>query len=117
MTYDTRMSAANSIRDACLVGAAELSVRVVTPFSLPDGQGLPVEFITFFPDFGGPNGTVVCHLHDWLEKHGVAESHGFNCSGLHADSYGQFNREQFVEAFNEWGWRGGASNRPAWCSG
>ena len=74
-------------------------------------------FLALFPEFGGPNGTAVCHFRNWPAKHAVAAAHGYYCSGLHPDSYARYDREQFVDAFSEWGWRGAASQRPEWYRG
>jgi hypothetical protein len=105
------------IRDACLAAAADLEVRIVTPFSLAGDNGSLVEFIALFPDFGSPNGVAVCHFQDWPTKNALAVQCGYYCSGLHPDSYARYSREQFVDAFAEWGWRGAVSQQPAWSKG
>jgi hypothetical protein len=102
------------MRDACRVAAADLGVRIVTPFSVAGEDGAPVEFIALFPDFGGAKGTAVCHFRDWPAKHVIAAANGYYCSGLHPDSYSRYDREQFVDAFTEWGWLHGTSSPPAW---
>ncbi len=79
-----------------------------------DSSGLPVEFIALFPDFGGAKGTVVCHFREMGTKRGVADKHGYYCSGLHPDSYATYQREHFVDAFDDWGWHGSSSERPEW---
>jgi hypothetical protein len=105
------------IRDACCAASAELGVRIVTPFHLADLDGSDVEFIAMFPDFGGPKGTVVCHFRDWPAKQLVAARHALYCSGLHPDSYCRYDRETFVNGFEEWAWHGPATERPGWCRG
>jgi hypothetical protein len=105
------------IREACLAASAELGVRIVTPIQLADADGSPVEFIALFPDFGSPDGTVVCHFRDWPKKQAVANRHGVYCAGLHPDSYSSYDRRHFVDAFEEWGWQGSAFERPNWCRG
>jgi hypothetical protein len=105
------------IRDACEIAAAQLGVRIVTPFTLPGEGGRPVEFIALFPDFGSPKGTTVCHFRDWPAKNAAAIAQGYYCSGLHPDSYARYDREQFVDAFREWGWQGSTSGAPEWCRG
>lgn len=103
------------ILGACVRAAADLGVRIVTPFRLVGGDGAPVEFLALFPDFGGSNGTAVCHFRDWPARNTFATARGYFCSGLHPASYARYDREQFVDAFSEWGWRGDASERPEWC--
>ena len=105
------------LRDSCLAACAELGVRIITPFKLEGIDGSSVEFVALFPDFGSAKGTVVCHFRDWPAKQAVANRHGFFCSGLHPDSYNKYNREHFVDAFEEWGWQGNSSERPNWCRG
>src|SRR5437764_11114210 len=105
------------IRDACVTAATDLGVRIVTPFSLVGDDGSPVEFIALFPDFGSPHGTAVCHFRDWPAKNPVATARGYYCSGLHPDSYARYDREQFVDAFLDWGWQDSASGRPECCGG
>ena len=56
------------IRDACLAASDELGVRIVAPYHLAEVDGSEVEFIALFPDFGSPNGMVICHFRDWPAK-------------------------------------------------
>jgi hypothetical protein len=108
------MTETDRIRDACLMASADLGVRIVTPFSLIGRNGLAVEFIALFPDFGSAKGTAVCHFRDWPAKQGVASAHGLFCAGLHPESYGEYDRAQFVDTFIDWGWWGRDSDRPEW---
>jgi hypothetical protein len=103
------------ILEACVVAATKLGVRIVTPFSLAGEEGRAVEFIALFPEFGTPAGTVVCNFQDWPAKQQLARRNGYYCSGLHPDSYSQYSRQKFVEAFVEWGWQGRGEDRPDWC--
>jgi hypothetical protein len=105
-----------SIQDACLAAAADLGVRVVSPFTLSVNGDSPVDFIALFPDFGGPKGTVVCQFRDWMAKNAIASACGYYCSGLHPDSYMRYDRDEFGNAFEEWGWHGNPSERPHWCT-
>jgi hypothetical protein len=103
------------IHDDCQAAAADLSVRIVAPFTLAVEGASPVDFIALFPDFGGPKGTVVCRFRDWMTKNTIASRCGYYCSGLHPDSYTRYDRDEFVGAFEEWGWHGDLSERPQWC--
>ena len=102
------------IRDACVFASADLEVRIVSPFSLTDSSGNPVEFIALFPDFGSQNGAAVCHLMDWPLKSPVASQHGVFCAGLHPDAYREYSRKRFIETLNDWSWQGKPWERPKW---
>src|SRR5262245_4785768 len=87
------------IRNACMTAADDLGVRIVSPFRLIEVQDVPVDFIALFPDFGSQRGTAVCLSREWTTKNVVAGKFGFYCSGLHPNSYSQYDREHFIDAF------------------
>src|SRR5262245_16372160 len=98
-----------SILNARLFAAAELGVRVVAPFRFSDANGLPIEFIALFSEFGSPKGIAVCYFPDGPAKHVDAKHHGYYCSGLHPGSYSRYDSNFFAETFEEWGWQGSPS--------
>lgn len=105
-----------AIRNSCEEAAIDLGVEVVAPYCLTGDNGSQVEFIALFPSFGTSKGTLVVHFKE-LAKSREATAQGFNISGFHPDSYSQFDRKKFLEAFNEWGWQGESWKRPKWCYG
>jgi hypothetical protein len=105
------------LQETCSAAAKDLGVDAISAFTLVDEGGAAHYFITLFPCFGGEKGTLICHADDWLKKNGIAATHGYYCSGLHPDSYSRYDRELWIETFNDWGWRGRREDRPAWCKG
>src|SRR5580692_7982885 len=94
------------LQETCNAAAKDLGVDVVAPYTLVDAAGVANDFIALFRCFGSEKGVLICHADDWVMKNGIASHHGYGCSGLHPDSYSQYDRELWIETLGDWGWCG-----------
>jgi len=102
------------LQQACNSAALALGVKIKTPFVVADADGNEHSFIALFEQVGTEKGTLVCEARDWMSKNQLAAKEGYYCSGLHADSYGKYDRNLWIETFRDWGWCGPKWLRPPW---
>lgn len=103
------------IQQTCQAAASALDVAITTPFVLVDADGQSHTFIALFEQFGSAKGVLICQSDDWVVKNPIALRHGYYCSGLHPQSYSNYDRGLWIETFEEWGWLGPEWKRPSWC--
>jgi|SRR5579864_6194548 len=96
--------------------AADLGIRVTTPFTLIDNTGKPTLFEAHIPDFGGPKGAVVGNKESDDEHSELRKRHGYFSSNLY-ESYRRYDRELFIDTLNDWGWFGEKGKEPSWYTG
>lgn len=106
-----------NIKKAWLVAAADLGIKVDAPFVLKTGDGREFHFMALIRDFGGPLGTLVCLPDSFEEYKDISEDHGFYCASLYPEGYSEYERDQFIETLNDWGWFGDESKKPSWYTG
>ena len=96
--------------------AHELGFEFTTPFTvIVDGQ--PFTYLGLVHNFGGAKGTLVGTM-SWgtgLEDHPTPE--GFYLSLLNPSSYITFERENFIDTLDDWGWFGPEDKKPSWYTG
>jgi hypothetical protein len=93
--------------------AADLGIRVVTPFAVQSGE-TTVTFPLHLPDFGGPAG-MVCGTLDTPAAHALAaERAGYYCSRINAESYSRYQRDAFIATLDDWQYFGPPAQRPPW---
>ena len=109
--------ASRRIVEAWRAAAADLGIRVTAPFALPGPRGgAPVEFLALVHDFGAPAGALVCAAHDWDALESAGGACGYFVSGLYPDAYANYDRGQFIDTLEDWGWFGGGPP-PSWYAG
>src|SRR5258708_7142672 len=94
------------IQESCRLAANDLDLPIVSPFVLMGTDGKTLPFIALFERFGSDRGVLICMADDWLAKNSIATELGYFCSGLHPNSYSEYDRRLWIESFEEWGWRG-----------
>lgn len=105
----------SKILQAWQTAATDLGLKIKAPFYLQREDGMQCEFIALIESIGSPQGTLICLPDEWddLRYDGLAEVHGYYCSGLY-EIYEQYDRDTFVETLIDWGWYGAMSNQPSW---
>lgn len=95
--------------------AADLGFQFTSPFvrTLPDGSRH--EHLGLVHNFGRRVGTLICVHYDPSEKFDHSASEDYFWSSL-SSGYGQYNRDDFIETLNDWGYFGPVENRPDWYS-
>src|SRR4051812_30013924 len=94
------------LQETCHAAALALGVKIRFPFVIADANGNEHVFVALFEQLGTEKGTVVCDAQDWLTKNQIAMREGYYCSGLHPDSYGNYDRRLWIETFRDWDWCG-----------
>lgn len=96
--------------------AAELGIRIVSPFNtkLPSGFELTAEAL--FPDVGAPNGTVVVESNDSVAAIGrELKQMNYTLSSFGAPRENEeIDLESYKEMFREWGWCSTEIQPPSW---
>lgn len=107
-----------SVISAWLKASAELQVRVEAPFNL-ECDGTTFFCSAYVPDFGGQKGTILMvtlppdfETNKELIKH--AEKTGYTWSYLNGLEYANFDKEIFIEALSDWGYKGPLETKPSW---
>lgn len=96
--------------------ARDLEVRFVSPYRI-SAEGEPeVWCCGVLPDFGGPNGAAILGRFSTSVADALAEKGGHYVSGLSPLYYELYDRSQFQETLNDWGWFG-HSSPPTWFTG
>lgn len=105
----------SAIAKSWLQAAEDLGIKITSPFvlTLDSHEYL---FIAFLRNFGSQKGTLICTIDQWKIYLPVARSQGFYCSGL-ADSYAKYDRQEFIDTLDDWGWYGSTENKPSWYTG
>jgi len=98
-----------------LSAAADLNLSIVSPLTiyLPSGRGLNAPLL--LKNFGGSLGTVIFSSQSDLAGAGEElVGMGYGYSVLIPPRAPEYNRDNFIEMLNEWGWNEEAGPRPSW---
>lgn len=104
------------IVESWLKAASDLTIEIVAPFVL-ESRGQSFYFVAYVKDFGSKKGTLVTIADDEEVPEVVAEEQGYYWSALDPGSYSIYDREEFVEMLDDWGWFGADDRRPPWYTG
>jgi len=107
---------AQQIANAWLEAGQELRIEVISPFSIHTASGEVIEYIALVPQFGSANGMLLINDFD-QDRIQAAQANGYGYSCLYLSSYGDYQREHFIDALNDWGWSEGQGNPPDWYTG
>lgn len=91
--------------------AAELGIRLESPFETQDSLGNVILVEGFLPDFGGPSGMLIVSFSRRLKLGSLP----LPMSILPRASR-QYSRKHFMSELKDWGWYGG-NHKPGWLDG
>jgi hypothetical protein len=74
-------------------------------------------FIAWVKDFGSRQGTLVTTDAHESGSPEAAEEGGYYWSALYPESYSSYERNEFIDMLNDWGWFGSDEKKPSWYSG
>jgi hypothetical protein len=105
---------------AWLRAGEDLGIEVVAPFVLPVDGG-EIRCVALARDFGHRNGMLVRRggVTEWWEDKPLldrAVDLGYGVTHL-GKSYKDYDRLSFIDALNDWGWRGDPDAAPDWYTG
>ena len=92
--------------------AEDLGIEVTVPVVLEDADGAET-YVALVHDFGSRTGAVVA-VDD--QDQSVARRLGLWCSWL-GRTYSMYDRKDWEEMLNDWGWFGPPDTAPEWYSG
>ena len=93
----------------------DLKIEIETPFFLLTDRGL-IKYDLLIKNFGRENGALIITIDD-MSEFNTAEKFGFFCSALNPDVYYKYDRENFIDTLNDWGYFGVAEKKPDWYTG
>jgi len=96
--------------------ADDLQIKVQSPFVLTTADNRTIKYDLLIEHFGSKLGTLILSTDDMTEFN-TAEEFGYYCSALNPDSYSTYERENFIDTLDDWGYYGDTSNKPNWYSG
>jgi len=108
----------NSFAKAWLDAANDLGIRVIHPVLFQTNNGVKAESVgVLLPDFGSKNGTLLTCRFDTDEVMNLADDTDYYQSGLNPHCYEPYDKEEYIETLNDWGWFGSPDDAPEWFSG
>ena len=95
----------NSFAKAWLDAANDLRIRVIHPVLFQTNNGVKAESVgVLLPDFGSKNGTLLTCRFDTDEVMNLADDTDYYQSGLNPHCYEPYDKEEYIETLNDWGW-------------
>ena len=92
------------------IAADDLKIKIQFPaYNFGEGFGILIE------DFGSSKGTIATGLETEIDFKSIKKD-GLFISQL-GSSYEKYNRVDFIETLNDWGYFGNNENIPDWYSG
>ena len=92
--------------------ARDLDIRFVSPHRLSGADDREIWCCGLLPDFGSPNGAVILGRFASADASAMADEAACYTSGLNPLYYEYYDRAQFEETLNDWGWFGDADAVP-----
>jgi hypothetical protein len=110
--------ATNPMAQAWLDAAVDLGIRVQHPFEFKTKSGrVVITSGVYLPDFGNWHGMLLPCRFDPDEIGALADDTDFALSALAPSCYEPYDREQYIDTLNDWGWFGPEETRPSWYTG
>lgn len=114
----TMNSDEDSAIEAWLRAGQELGVEVVAPFTFVT-EGRTHKCIAWVGKFGRERGLILAATNPPgfvidLDLRNDAGREGYQWSAINVRVYAAFEREKFIEALADWGFKGPADERPPW---
>lgn len=103
---------------AWLDAADDLGIRVEHPFQFNSTSGMvATTYGVYLPDFGSPSGALITCRFDSEEVQTAAGDTEYFESALNPHHYEPYNRQEFIDTLNDWGWFGSPADVPRWFTG
>jgi hypothetical protein len=96
--------------------ADDLQIKIQSPFVLTTADNRTIQYSLLIENFGSKPGTLILST-DEMTEFSTAEQFGYFCSTLNPDSYSTYDRANFIDTLNDWGYFGDTSKKPNWYSG
>ena len=96
--------------------AEDLGIRFTSPVTVSAPDGLQYDCIGLVHQFGRRIGTLISVLGEPSAQGRYAGDADYFTSQL-GTSYGQYDRQLFIDTLNDWQFFGSEAERPTWYSG
>lgn len=93
--------------------ARDLGIEIVAPCVVTLASGARLEAVLLVPDFGASRGMLISTTEEAFRPLGdeiVAERYGYSVFLMELS----YQRDDFIDILNDWGWTGPEARRPAW---
>jgi hypothetical protein len=107
-----------SISYAWQKAANDLEISIISPFEI-EFVSSKIQYPVLVKDFGCPKGTLIIVLRSKNEEmaENAACSHEYYYSIVGEHVCNEYDRTQFINILNDWGYFGPKSNCPKWYTG
>ena len=95
--------------------STDLNIKVETPFVIRT-ETESIKFPMLIHDFGLEKGTIILDIEDYRDLSDISGEHGYYCSCL-GSGYAQYDREEFIDTLEDWGYYGDSQQKPTWYEG
>lgn len=95
--------------------STDLHIKVETPFVIMT-ETESIKFPMLIHDFGLEKGTIILDIDDYRDLSDIPGEHGYYCSCL-GPGYAQYDREEFIDTLEDWGYYGDSRQKPIWYEG
>ena len=95
--------------------AQELGLEIITPLKMNTENG-KVNYPILVKNFGAKKGTIIAQ-HAFFMDYPMPKHKDYHFSAVNANFYSEFNKEQFIDTLEDWGYYGSNVSKPEWYKG
>lgn len=106
----------NEVIKAWKEAAKDLGLKIQSPFLLKTDNGKEYEYGLLIEDFGSERGILVLTTYEKMDDD-EPWKYGYYSSALNSFHYDKYDRENFIETLNDWGFYGKPDKKPNWFKG
>lgn len=93
----------------------DLGLEIISPFILNTTNG-KVDYPILVKSFGGKHGTIIAR-HELFFDFPMPKHKDYFISAVNAEYYSDYNRTNFIETLEDWGFFGNSNDVPKWFNG
>ena len=101
--------------NAWKIAALELGLEIISPYKINTEEGY-VSYPILVKYFGKKKGTIIAR-HELFMDFPIPKHKDYYFSAVNSDYYSNFNKNQFIETLEDWGFFGEKDNKPDWYKG
>jgi len=105
----------NALIKAWKFAAQELGLEIISPLKM-NTENVEVNYPVLIKNFGGKKGTIIAR-HALFMDSPMSKHKDYYFSAVNADYYSEYNRENFIDTLEDWGYYGDKASKPEWYNG
>jgi hypothetical protein len=102
------------LTEAWRKASRDLGIEVEIPFTLQLKSGVKIEADVLVMNFGHVNGMFVSPCDIFLGHDDEIVSAGYGYCEAISPTFPTYDRNEFIDALNDWGWSGPPNQHPDW---